>query len=223
MNCVIITHYLHLFNVKDTSSLSLNTIHWFSLPEKCQNKGADGSLYINSKSFLQAISLGLRLIFVVLFNHVVDWLVNHVLKLTNRHDGAIVPQQASAVPVGFPFLNHSNARTKVRRQRKRNILYSQATTITSVYQNGQPCGGGFTGGLSQSSRGSIFTVQAARWSGEAQLLQLQRSDTRWWLWVSFHVGTREIQIRTLKWGWVCRTMDKGILYTQWINNVLPGI
>lgn len=67
-----------------------------------------------------------------------------------------------------------------------------ATAVIPFSWNGQPRGGGFTGGVSQSSRSST-TVHAAHGSREAELLQLQRSDTRWCHWFTFHLGAREGQ------------------------------
>lgn len=78
----------------------------------------------------------------------------------------------------------------VKRPRKEEILSSQATTSASVYQNGQSGGGGFTGGLPQSSKSS-WTLNTVQWGREAELLQLQRSDTRWCYWVNLHVGLGE--------------------------------
>lgn len=59
------------------------------------------------------------------------------------------------------------------------------------YQNGKSGGGGFTGGLPQSSRGSSSSSEhPAHWGREAESLQLHRSDTRWYCLVSLDLNAR---------------------------------
>lgn len=92
-----------------------------------------------------------------------------------------------------PLLTHSQYRNSRKGPRKEEIRSSQATATASVYQNGQPRGGGFTGGVSQSS-GSRSRVHPAHRGREAELPQLQRSDTRWCCVFTFHLGIGGRQI-----------------------------
>ena len=114
----------------------------------------------------------------------------HVLKCTKRPDGAILFPHQSGQSTGFPpptLLTHSQYSSGRKGPRKEEIRSSQATAPASVYQNGQPRGGGFTGGVSESS-GGRSTVHPACRGREAELPQLQRSDTRWCCVFTFHSG-----------------------------------
>lgn len=127
-----------------------------------------------------------------------------------------------------PLLTLSQYRNGRKGPRREEIRSSQATATASVDQNGQPRGGGFTGGVSQSS-GSRSTVHPAHRGREAELPQLQRSDTRWCCGFTFHLGiggcqigiclkrfgggislTRDRHIRS-----VLRMRDKGIFFHEY--------
>lgn len=110
----------------------------------------------------------------------------HLMKLPDR------PCDCISTSVGFPGIPpleslHCGGTDVKRLRRKQETLKGQATTSTSVRQNGQPGGGGSTGGVPPSSNNNSWTLHPSHWSREAELLQLQRSDTRWgyltsWLW-----------------------------------------
>lgn len=80
---------------------------------------------------------------------------------------------------------------------ERRVFFPFRQQLTaSVYLNGQSRGGRFTGRVPRGSKSSRSAVHRGVWGRAAELLQLQRSDTRWCCLVFFeHVRYSEIWVR----------------------------
>lgn len=129
----------------------------------------------------------------------------NVLKYYKRAGcGAALSQQyfnSIVISWNFPLLDHSRTGTGWGGQERRIFFPFRKQLTASVCHNGQSRGGRFTGRVPRGSRSSRSAVHRGFWgrahhTRAAELLQLQRSDTRWCCLVFFeHVRYSEIWVR----------------------------
>lgn len=102
----------------------------------------------------------------------------------------------------FPSLGSLSYRNRGEEAKREGFFFPFRKQLTaSVCHNGQSRGGRFTGRVPRGSRSSRSAVHRGFWgrahhTRAAELLQLQRSDTRWCCLVFFeHVRYSEIWVR----------------------------